>query len=96
MYGFLYWFIYVFILIVRGVDLLKVIKVENKMCLLCMQEHPVYIVEIEDTQIYNWEAVTFVALYEYCKLSDECLETEDFFKYNNISMKKAYEKIKNK
>ena len=42
-----------------------------------MEEHEVQTVIVTDVEEYNGEEVSFEAIYEYCSLSDEYLETED-------------------
>jgi hypothetical protein len=56
---------------------IKLIKSEKKFCLICMEEHEVQTVIVTDVEEYNGEEVSFEAIYEYCSLSDEYLETED-------------------
>lgn len=64
------------------------------MCLICMQEHEVQTVVLEETEDFKGLEVSFVATYEYCNHADEYLETEDMIKANNLAMKDAYrEKI---
>jgi hypothetical protein len=55
---------------------IKLIKSEKKFCLICMEEHEVQTVIVTDVEEYNGEEVSFEAIYEYCSLSDEYLETE--------------------
>jgi hypothetical protein len=67
---------------------IKLIKSEKKFCLICMEEHEVQTVIVTDVEEYNGEEVSFEAIYEYCSLSDEYLETEDMIssscKYRNL------------
>jgi hypothetical protein len=42
-----------------------------------MEEHEVQTVIVTDVEEYIGEEVSFEAIYEYCSLSDEYLETED-------------------
>lgn len=68
------------------------IKTEKRLCLICMEEHDVDIVEIIDNEIYKNEDVTFSATYEYCSNTDEFLENEEMIKKNSLAMKDAYRK----
>lgn len=68
------------------------IKTEKKLCLICMEEHDVDIVEIIDSEIYRDEEVNFPAVYEYCSNTDEFLENEEMIKKNSLAMKDAYRK----
>jgi hypothetical protein len=69
---------------------MKTIKIEKKLCHICMGEHDVYTVIVEDTEEFKGKEVSFEALYEYCENADEYLETEDMIKANNLAMKEAY------
>ena len=66
------------------------IKSEKKLCVLCMEEHEVDIVEVVDEEFFKGEEVTFPATYEYCSCADEYLETEEMMKTNSLAMKDAY------
>jgi predicted Zn-dependent protease len=69
---------------------MKTIKIEKKLCHICMEEHDVHTVIVEDTEEFKGKEVSFEALYEYCENADEYLETEDMIKANNLAMKEAY------
>ncbi len=69
---------------------MKPIKNEKKLCLICMEEHEVQTVIIEDSEEFKGEEVSFDATYEYCAHADECLETEVIIKANNLAMKDAF------
>lgn len=71
---------------------MKIIKSEYKLCLCCMEEHNVDIVEIKEQEIFKGEEVEFTAAYEYCSHTDEYLETEDMIKVNSLALKDAYRK----
>lgn len=66
------------------------IKNEKKLCLICMDEHEVQTVILEDIEEFKGEEVSFDATYEYCVHADEYLETEDMIKANSLAMKDAY------
>jgi len=68
---------------------LKILKSENKLCLICMEEHEVQIVEVEETAMRGEVEVSFQAIYEYCSRADELLETEDFIRRNSSAIKSA-------
>jgi putative zinc finger/helix-turn-helix YgiT family protein len=72
------------------VKIVKKIKSEEKLCLICMTEHEVDTVEVIETEIYKDEEISFVATYEYCSLADEYLEKEEMIKLNDLAMKDAY------
>lgn len=69
--------------------MMKELKSENKLCLLCMEEHEVKTVEILETEMVKEKEVQFKAIYEYCERADELLETEDFIRLNSKSMRAA-------
>lgn len=72
--------------------MMKKIKSENKLCLICMEEHKVDTVEVMENVIFKDEEVSFLATYEYCSSADEFLETEEMIKANSLAMKDAYRK----
>lgn len=74
---------------------MEVIKKELKMCLSCMEEHEVEIVRVKEETIIHNELVSYMAVYEYCKSTDELTETEELIRTNNLSMKDAYRTKKN-
>jgi putative zinc finger/helix-turn-helix YgiT family protein len=69
---------------------MKTIKKEKKLCLICMEEHEVQTVILEDIEEFKGIEVSFDATYEYCAHADEYLETEDMIKANSLAMKDAY------
>ena len=69
---------------------MKTIKSEKKLCLICMEEHEVQTIILEDREVYKEKKVSFNAAYEYCAHADEYLETEDMMKANRLAMKNAY------
>ena len=71
---------------------MKKIKSETKLCLMCMEEHEVETMEIEDQETYKGVEVSFNAIFEYCSNADEYLETEEMIKANSLAMKDAYRK----
>jgi len=66
---------------------LKILKKEHKLCLICMEEHEVQTVEIEEFDI-NGE-FSFTAVYEYCDRADELLENEEMIMKNSNARKAA-------
>ncbi len=69
---------------------MRIIKSENKLCLICMEEHDVQTVILTDNEEFKGEDVSFDATYEHCTNADEYLETEDMIKANSLAMKDAY------
>lgn len=69
---------------------MKILKTEQKLCLSCMEEHNVNIVEVEEQVTYKHLEVEYLSIYEYCEDSDEYIETEDMIRTNSLSMKDAY------
>lgn len=64
---------------------MKILKKKHKLCLICMEEHEVQTVEIEESDIN--EELSFLAVYEYCDRADELLETEEMIRKNSDSLK---------
>lgn len=69
---------------------MNILKTEQKLCLSCMEEHNVNIVEVEEQVTYKDLEVEFISIYEYCSDSDEYIETEDMIRTNSLAMKDAY------
>jgi hypothetical protein len=68
---------------------MKILKKEHKLCLICMEEHEVQTVEIEEAVIRGDKEVQFQAIHEYCTRADEVLETEDMIRENAKAIKAA-------
>lgn len=62
----------------------------KKLCMCCMEEHEIDVVEVKETNIFKGREVEYTAVYEYCSATDEFLLNEDMISYNDISMKNAY------
>lgn len=71
---------------------MEILKSEKKLCLICMQEHNVHTVMLQEENEFKGEVVKFDALYEYCENEDQFLETEEMSSQNDISFKDAYRK----
>lgn len=71
---------------------MKVLCSEKRLCLSCMQEHIIDVVETEEHETFNGVKVKFSATYEYCTKTDEYLETEAMIKANGLAVKDAYRK----
>ena len=71
---------------------MKIIKKESKLCLSCMQVHEVWTVQVEEESTFNQTKVKYVALYEYCNITEEYIATEEMIIGNDIAMKDAYRK----
>ena len=69
---------------------MRTIKKELKQCFSCMEEHEIEIVEVEETDTFKGESVTFNAIYEYCVNADEYSETEELMRSNSLAQKDAY------
>lgn len=72
---------------------MKILKSEHRLCLICMEEHKVDIVEVNEQETFKGIEVEFPATYEYCSNTDEYLETEDMIRINNLTLKDAYRRI---
>lgn len=71
---------------------MEILKSENKLCFVCMQEHNVQTVIAQEENEYKGVSVKFDALYEYCENENQFLETEEMSNQNDISFKDAYRK----
>ncbi len=69
---------------------MKIINKFKRLCPVCMEEHDVSIVEIEETNVFKGEEVCYPARYHYCANSDEYYATEEQISDNDTSMKDAY------
>lgn len=70
-----------------GVMYMKILKSEHKLCLICMEEHEVQMVEIEESAMKGDRKISFQAIYEYCSRADELLETEEMIRKNSNALK---------
>ena len=69
---------------------MQILKSESKLCLICMEEHDVQTVILQDSEEFKGVEVAFDATYEYCDCADEYLETEEMIKDNSLAMKDAF------
>lgn len=69
---------------------MKILKSEVKLCLSCMEEHKVDVVEVVEHERFKGVDVDFVAIYEYCSDADEFLANEEMIRANNLAVKDAY------
>lgn len=70
---------------------MKKLQSEQKLCLSCMEEHQVDVVEEEEEKtIFKGIDVDFTAVYEYCPNMDAFLETEEMMRGNDLAVKDAY------
>lgn len=74
---------------------MRIVNTVNKLCLCCMEEHNVHIVEVNESTIFKGQEVKFKATYEYCDVADEYLENEDMITANDIAMKDSYREQNN-
>ena len=71
---------------------MEVLRKEKKLCLSCMQEHPIDIVKVEEHEMFRGVKVRFHSIYEYCPYTDEYSETEEMIRANGLAVKDAYRK----
>lgn len=50
------------------------------------------IVEIEDTEIFKDEEISFIGTYQYCPIEDKLLETEEMMRNNSLAIRDIYRK----
>ena len=71
---------------------MKIINSEHRLCISCMKEHNIDIIETEEQVTFKDIRVKYNATYEYCSNTDEYLETEDMIRANSLAVKDAYRK----
>jgi putative zinc finger/helix-turn-helix YgiT family protein len=71
---------------------MAILKSEARLCLNCMEEHQVDIVEVTEQETFKGVNVEFTAIYEFCSNTDNYLETEDMIRANSLAVKDAYRK----
>jgi len=69
---------------------MKILNSEHRLCISCMKEHRIDIIETEEQITFKGIKVKFNAIYEYCANTDEYLETEDMIRSNSLAVKDAY------
>ncbi len=74
---------------------MEILKIQNKLCLSCMEEHDVQVVALLEENIFNGKVVQYTAIYEYCENADEYTQTEEMIRINDITFKDAYKKQMN-
>lgn len=68
----------------------KIINSEHRLCISCMKEHNIDIIETEEQVTFKDIRIKYHATYEYCSNTDEYLETEDMIRANSLAVKDAY------
>jgi len=68
----------------------KIINSEHRLCISCMKEHNIDIIETDEQVTFKDIRIKFNATYEYCSNTDEYLETEDMIRANSLAVKNAY------
>ncbi len=71
---------------------MELLNSEKKLCLICMQEHDVHTVMMQENNEFKGKVVQFEAIYEYCENEDQFLETEELSSRNDVAFKDAYRK----
>lgn len=74
---------------------MKVIKEELKHCPICMEEHNVALIEIDEENIYKGQVVRCVATHEYCNKTDRMFDSEYLLDKNFAAIKDAFDKMSN-
>ena len=69
---------------------MRILNSEHRLCISCMKEHSIDIIETEEQVTFKDIKVKFNATYEYCENTDEYLETEDMIRANSLAVKDAY------
>lgn len=70
----------------------KILKVEHKQCICCMEVHDVKTVSFIDKTLFDDEWVEYEVECFYCELADEYYEDEAMITANDIKKKDAYRK----
>ena len=73
---------------------MKILKKERKICMSCMEEHEVFLVEVLENNVFKGQSVEYNAIYEYCESTEEYFATTELLSRNDIAMKNAYRKSK--
>lgn len=71
---------------------MKVLGVERKFCTICMTEHDVQRVIVEDNNIFKGVAVTYPSECYYCENEDEYYEEDEMINKNGLALRNAYRK----
>ena len=69
---------------------MRILNSEHRLCVSCMKEHSIDIIETEEQVTFKDIKVKFNGTYEYCANTDEYLETEDMIRANSLAVKDAY------
>ncbi|MCD8395991.1 MAG: DUF4065 domain-containing protein [Lachnospiraceae bacterium] len=69
---------------------MKIMSIEKKLCLCCMEAHDVQRVTIIENNIFKGVSVDYNAEYFYCDSADELYADEQQISVNDIAMKNSY------
>lgn len=69
---------------------MKIMGIEKRICLCCMEEHEVQRVTIVENNMFKGVPVEYNAEYFYCDLADELYADEQQISLNDIAMKNCY------
>ncbi len=69
---------------------MKVIDSIHKLCMCCMEEHEVKLVELKEQNVFKGVKVEYLTRLEYCDASGETHATEVMVEQNDLAMKDAY------
>ena len=73
---------------------MQIIKVENRKCICCMEQHDVKMVRFMDKTLYDDTWVEYEVESFYCEVADEYYDDEQMISSNNKSLKDAYRRQK--
>lgn len=71
---------------------MKVIDVQKKLCLCCMEEHDVHTVTVREKNTFKGTEVEYDAKNFYCDRADEYFCDEEMISVNDVAMKNAFRK----
>jgi len=69
---------------------MNIIKKEKMICPCCMEEHEVWTVSLEESNIFKGKKINYPAVFAYCENAEEYYSTEEMMDANDIAMKDAY------
>ena len=79
----------IFLIGKRG-EKMNILEREKKLCISCMGDHFVDLVNEIESITFKGEKVEYNAIYEYCEKTESYLETEEMMRVNEISIRDAY------
>jgi putative zinc finger/helix-turn-helix YgiT family protein len=72
---------------------MKKLQTIQKFCPICLKKHEIALVEINQSDIFLNQKISYDAQYDYCEITDQYWSDQELLKENSIRLKDAYRKV---